>query len=734
VSQNADAATPTFTILTTTPNFGGSGAQGWYDWIIAVNPGNASVVYCAGALNYDITKYHVIQTTNGLSGTTPTWNDLTTINGVQPHTDSHAMAFDSSNNMYLGNDGGIWQLNTSNTTWSNLNGNLNTIQFTGIGLHPSKPATLLGGSQDNGTEYTTGSTNWTNVPGSGDGGYSQISQTMSTTFYSNHPIGSFGPTSFFQVSLDGGNSWNSQTPAISNQNGFDFYAPIFVDPLNGMRVFLGGDALYESPNSAGTWTAHAAPATPIDSIAVLPGGNTIYISTGGSYPGNSSKVWYSTNDGGAYTEVDLPGGLHVQELDIDPNDSTGQTAVAVSNSFNGGAGQVFRTINGGTAWTNISGNLPAIPTWSAKIDTDFNKTIYVSNETGVYYSPSPYTTWTALGTGLPNAQGVSLQLNTTTHLLGLGTHGRGAWTISTSIVNYQAPTISKSFSPSTITSGGTSTVTVTLTNPNSTLALTGAAFSDTLTNMSVGSTVVGGNCTGVTPSGLTLAATSVSFSGISIAAGSSCTVTFVVTSTNVAVNPNTTSGVTTTQTPTAGSPSATVNLTVNSAVSAGPTVVSYNVICGTACTYNMIGSTRNRLPWQVTAIKVVFSQAITSANINSLTGVTATGFSGLGTTTLTWTVAAITNSHGSLSTALATAGPNAIQSANGALTGSNTSASIKVLEGDINDDGIVNSLDLTLANNGRSALYSIYNDVNGDGTVNTTDMLVVKNQTAQSNP
>jgi hypothetical protein len=242
---------------------------------------------------------------------------------------------------------------------------------------------------------------------------------------------------------------------------------------------------------------------------------------------------------------------------------------------------------------------------------------------------------------------------------------------------------------------------------------------------------VGGTCAGTTPGTLAAGATVLSFTGITIPASSSCTVTFSVTSSTTGVWPNTTSGVTTTQTPTAGTGSNTANLTVNAA-GTPPTVVSYNVICGTTCEYNLVGGARNHLPWQITAIQVVFSQPITSANINSLTGVTATGFSGLGTNTLTWTFAGLANAKPA--TALATTGPNAIASAGGTLTGSNTSFTPKILEGDFNDDGIVNASDLTLVNNARSAPYNVYADINGDGVVNITDVTIVRNQGGQSNP
>jgi len=418
-SDNADAATPTFTILSTTPNF--LGGQGWYDIIVGVDPANSANVYAAG-----VTPNNVLQSTN--SGVN--WTNISTVGGITPHTDSHAMAFDSSRRLLLGSDGGVWRFDPTVPSWTNLNGNLNTIQFTGIGVHPTNGQTIVGGSQDNGTELTTGSLVWNEVDG-GDGGYSQISQTSPSICYVNHPIASFGPTNFFRVSTDGCNTFSSRTPVVSNSNVFNFYAPIYADPSNGNNISLGGDKLYESINAATSWSGFTSPSgNAIDTIAMLPGSATFYIATGGSFA-TSSQIWITTNSGTTWTARNLPVGGRVQELDVDPNDHTGATVIAVINTFNSPNGQVYRTVNGGTSWSNITGNLPAIPTWSAKIDTDANHTMYVSNETGVYSSPSPYTTWTAVGGGLPHAQGVHLELNSSLHELALATHGRGAWYFST---------------------------------------------------------------------------------------------------------------------------------------------------------------------------------------------------------------------------------------------------------------------------------------------------------------
>jgi mucin-19 len=126
------------------------------------------------------------------------------------------------------------------------------------------------------------------------------------------------------------------------------------------------------------------------------------------------------------------------------------------------------------------------------------------------------------------------------------------------------PTISKAFSPASITAGGTTTLTFALGNINST-ALNNATFTDALSGMSVAATTMGGTCVGAsnTPA-LTLGATALNVQVPSLPAGG-CTVTVQITSNSVGVWPNTSSGVSTTEIPSAGTPSNTANLTVTPA-------------------------------------------------------------------------------------------------------------------------------------------------------------------------
>jgi MSHA biogenesis protein MshQ len=90
----------------------------------------------------------------------------------------------------------------------------------------------------------------------------------------------------------------------------------------------------------------------------------------------------------------------------------------------------------------------------------------------------------------------------------------------------KAPTVAKSFSPTTIAANGTSTLTITLTNPNA-ASITGAAFTDTFPASLVTSGAASTTCAGGTA---TAGGTNVTLSGATIPASGSCTVTVLVTS------------------------------------------------------------------------------------------------------------------------------------------------------------------------------------------------------------
>ena len=122
------------------------------------------------------------------------------------------------------------------------------------------------------------------------------------------------------------------------------------------------------------------------------------------------------------------------------------------------------------------------------------------------------------------------------------------------------PTVLKNFTPSQVGINGSSVLTITLTNPNSS-AITGAAFTDSYPVGLVNTSSPGGStsCTGAT---VTAAAggSSLALSGAGIPANSSCTVTVNVTSAAAGAYANSTGAVTTSNASSGSSASATLNV------------------------------------------------------------------------------------------------------------------------------------------------------------------------------
>ena len=124
--------------------------------------------------------------------------------------------------------------------------------------------------------------------------------------------------------------------------------------------------------------------------------------------------------------------------------------------------------------------------------------------------------------------------------------GNGAAANATlNVSNLTPPTVAKSFAPTTIASGGTSVLMITLTNPNAAASpVTGVAFGDIYPSgvFNTAAPAPTPTCTGTGIAGTATAAAnggSVSLSGTTIAGGGTCTVTVNVTSSSVGVRTNT---------------------------------------------------------------------------------------------------------------------------------------------------------------------------------------------------
>jgi len=120
------------------------------------------------------------------------------------------------------------------------------------------------------------------------------------------------------------------------------------------------------------------------------------------------------------------------------------------------------------------------------------------------------------------------------------TNGAAGASASATLNVYAVPTVVKSFAPATIAAGGTSTLTITVTNPaanpgNLTGVSIGDAYTGTLVNNAAGSVSCSGAGSATLTGGVN-GGTSVGFSAGTIVAGGTCTVTQSVTATTTNTN------------------------------------------------------------------------------------------------------------------------------------------------------------------------------------------------------
>ncbi len=398
--------------------------QGWYDNCIWVDPTNPNIIVVGGL--------DLWRSTDG--GAT-----LTDIGGYSggPHPDQHAIVGTSLFNgttvrtVYFGNDGGVFSAADIYTVspgsgWTDLNNNLGVTEFSGAAGNATS-GTIVGGTQDNGTiRYTpgTGIEGWTGTAG-GDGGVAAADPTDPNYFYGERPY-----LAIFR-STDGGGSSTGIWPGIADANSpsLNFISPFVLDPNNPNIILAGGLSLWRSTN--------VKAATPTWSVIKAPTGQAI--SAVAVAPGNSSIIWVGYNDGSVYATANgtassptwvqknfgtpnLPNRF-CSRLTIDPNNQN-----EVYATFGGfSSGNVWRTTDGGTTWTDLSANLPQAPVFSLVVSPHESSFLYVGTEVGIFASENGGVSWSPSNDGPANVEVVDLSWVGDTLLA--ATHGRGCFAI-----------------------------------------------------------------------------------------------------------------------------------------------------------------------------------------------------------------------------------------------------------------------------------------------------------------
>lgn len=392
-------------------------SQNSYDMFVRVHPTDENTVFLGGTNLY--------RSTDGFASR----NNTTVIGGYDPdaegvaiypghHPDQHELLFLPSNpNVILSaNDGGVFRSSNAlaaEVTYESLNNGYITTQFyTGhVSRFPSD-SFVLGGLQDNGSLLSTTSLTPDNAQRiiGGDGAYA------ASTRFGIYYYMSFQNSRIFRLTLNDDFQLTSFARVDPLGGGSDpdqpylFINPYILDPNNGNRMYLaGGDFIWRNRNlsqitsgsqdpTSVNWTRLNQTEIPSGVISAVevstePANVVFY----GTSLGRLFKIEDAHSD--SYSVTDITSGIFPVEANIGSISVNPVDASEVLVTFtNYGVVSVFRSTDGGTSFSDVSGNLEEQPDGSgngpsvrwvrAVPKTNGSSEYFLATSTGLYSTTS----------------------------------------------------------------------------------------------------------------------------------------------------------------------------------------------------------------------------------------------------------------------------------------------------------------------------------------------------------
>ncbi len=391
--------------------------QGWYANVIKVSHIDPNLVYAAGIYTY--------RSVDG-GNSWDYWDYSPQESPPYTHVDVHQIAIHPSlpSKLFMFGDGGVYKSNNGGWSWLLANNNLVTTQFYYAVSAASNGNVAIGGTQDNGiwvNKNLDTSSLWFQFT-YGDGFACAIDPNNENRMYT---------TELFQkrmLSTDGGVTHESINVGITGSNFF--VTPIAIHPSHPEILFSATDTeIYRSIDSGYTWNSVSYKNYIITFAFDKINPDIIYAAND---PALSVGRIYRSSDGGLnWVQVPSPGNK-ITDLETDPFQEG--VLYATRSRFSVGL-QVWKSLDKGDSWINITGDLPSVPANCLVVDPFLQDCYYVGTDLGVHITMDGGISWTNFNQGLPITvvQDMHFQKSDTT--LRAATHGRGFW--STKTLNYQ---------------------------------------------------------------------------------------------------------------------------------------------------------------------------------------------------------------------------------------------------------------------------------------------------------
>src|SRR6185436_2329699 len=383
------------------------------------------------------------------------------------HIDYHAFWQDPKNpkRIWNGQDGGVAVSYDGGETWEAVY-NMPLGQFYQIHADNRLPFyNIMGGLQDNGswtgpsrTREPAGIMNddWRMVS-FGDGFYMINNPDQPDEYLSESQGGNILLTDFRNREQQAVNPWGRGSgggPAEGQKFRFNWNSPIVFSPHDKLTVYFTGNVVFKSPDFGRTWEQISPDLTANDPAKLKDAGGPIAVeNTGAEYhstiisiaesPMAKGQIWVGTDDGNLQMTSD--GGKNWQNLTrnvsglganssvshVEPSRTSASLAYVAfdRHMLDDFRPYIFKTVDGGKTWTNISGNLPAKAyVQVVREDPKNTNLLYAGTELGLFVSYNGGQDWFALNLkNLPNVAVHDIIVHPRDNDLILATHGRSIW-------------------------------------------------------------------------------------------------------------------------------------------------------------------------------------------------------------------------------------------------------------------------------------------------------------------
>ncbi|MBL0048714.1 MAG: T9SS type A sorting domain-containing protein [Bacteroidetes bacterium] len=383
------------------------------DAIIFISPLDSNIVYSG------YTK--IFQSTNGGINWVQKTNWYNDGVHVEVHADEQFVAFNPlSDLIYFCNDGGLYNYDEVAGSWAELSNGLIITQFYSIAVAQSDPVFMIGGTQDNGGRKRTGLNSWASTNG-GDAMETAIDQSNTQIIYTTYVDGQL----YRSMDRWTNDTYHDITPAGISGN---WVTPYLLDPSNQSTIYAGYEDVYKSTDRGNTWNKISNNLTGSTSDKL----DELEISTLNSnviYAARENKIYTTTNGGVSWANHSLPFALNnfsgITSIAIDPVNPA--ILYATVGGYSVGV-KVYKSVNSGNTWSNISSGLPNVPVSSSVFDESSpNHELYIGTDIGIFYRNDTSAAWTYYGSNLPNTSITDLKIQYATHKLRAATYGRGIW-------------------------------------------------------------------------------------------------------------------------------------------------------------------------------------------------------------------------------------------------------------------------------------------------------------------